>query len=83
MTEEVMAIITGVGIGMRDCNRPVLWFETNSGNKGASLQVFDWEKAKEIIRDYWVKDAHDLNGKPCWVEIDGAFMKYTKPCKIK
>ena len=50
MTEEVMAIIKEVGIGMRDVNEPILWWTANTGNKGCSLQIFDCVTLGDLIQ---------------------------------
>lgn len=78
-----MAIIQGVGVGLRDVGAPVLWWTVNTGDSGAALNVFDWEVAGEIIKAYGVREVHGLNGKPCWVEVGDGLMKYVEPCIIK
>ena len=82
MTEQ-MAIIQGVGIGLRDTNRPVLWWSVHTGNDGSALHVFDWETAAAIIKDYGVEEVHSLNGKPCWVEVSDNRITFLRSCIIE
>ena len=81
--KEQLAIIQGVGVGLRDTNQPVLWWSAHTGDAGSALHVFGWDEAADIIRDYGVREVHELNGKPCWVEIDAGNMTYKKACIIK
>ena len=82
MMSEQMAIIKGVGIGIRDVGRPVLWFEVNSMDGGGALQVFGWEEAAEIIKAYGIYEVHSLNGKPCRVEVGDGMMRYIGPVLV-
>ncbi len=79
---EQMAIIQGVGVGLRDTNHSVLWWSAHTGNAGSALHVFDWATAADIIKDYGVREVHELNGKPCWVEVEGGTMVYKRPCIV-
>ena len=86
MAEKTMAIMRGVGIGMRDCNEPVLWFAAHTSEGVASLQIFDWAQAKELIKAYGVHDVRNLEGKPCWIETEGRAggrAVWAGPCFIK
>jgi len=85
MTEakELMAIIQGVGVGLRDVGRPVLWWSVHTDKCGSALHVFDWDTAFDIIKSYGVREVHLLNGKPCWVEVDGNRMTYKRACIIE
>jgi len=76
--DEQLAIIRNVGIGMRDCSKPVLWFTAYTDEHSASLQVFDWDTAREIIEAAGVYDAHKLEGWPCWVEVKDAFVTFKR-----
>ena len=78
-----MAIIQGVGVGLRDVNNPVLWWTVHTSEGSAALHVFDWDTAYKIIKDYDVREVHELNGKPCWVEVDAGNMLYKEACIIK
>lgn len=81
MTEQ-LAIIKDVGIGMRDVGRPVLWWTVYVGDNAGALHVFDWEEANAIITAYGVENVQDLNGKPCWVEVDSNKITFKRACKI-
>lgn len=85
MTEsrEQMAIIQGVGVGLRDVGKPVLWWTVNTGDSGCALQVFNWEEAGEIIKAYGVREVHGLDGKPCWVEIANGCITFKRACIIR
>ncbi len=74
-----MAIISEVGVGLRDVGTPVLWFTVRIIGGGAALNVFTWEEAAEIIEAYSLDEVHSLNGKPCRVEVGDGRMKYSGP----
>lgn len=47
---EELAIVKGVGFGMRDCSNPVLWFGVETLH-GGSLQVFSMKESEQVIKD--------------------------------
>lgn len=69
-TREEMAVITGVGFGIRDTNRCILWFGVKMLH-GGSLQVLSAEEAIALIEGSEIRDIKDLEGKPCVCEIEG------------
>jgi len=69
MTEQ-MAIMRGVQIGMRDCDEPVLWFNSKLSEGTGALQVLSWSEAKLLIKDAGVYKVSDLEGRACLVESD-------------
>lgn len=71
-----LAIIKNVGIGMRDCSSPVLWFDVYAEEHCAALQVFDWDRARDIIQAAGVEDVSSLEGRPCWVQHEGNKMTF-------
>lgn len=77
MNEE-LATIKDVGIGMRDCNSPVLWFTVEMLH-GAALQVFQWEQAAQVIEEFGVYDARNLEGRACVVTVDKGHVIYKGP----
>ncbi len=81
MSEE-MAIITEVGVGIRDVGRPVLWFTATLMDGGGALQVFGWEQAAEIIKAYSLYEIRSLNGKPCRVEAGDGMIRYIGPALV-
>ncbi len=81
MNEE-MAIITEVGVGIRDVGRPVLWFTVTLMDGGGALQVFSWEQAAEIIKAYSLYEVRSLNGKPCRVKVGGGMITYIGPALV-
>jgi hypothetical protein len=79
---ETLAIISRVGYGLRDRSIPMLWFDTNMSEGSGALQVFFQPEADEVIKDHGVRDVQDLEGKPCWVEVDGRLVKYLRAAKM-
>lgn len=79
--QEEMAIIEGVGFGMRDAGRPILWFGIRMLS-GGSLQVLSVSEAVKMIEENDVRDIKDLNGKPCIVRVDGQIVKFVKLFKL-
>lgn len=80
MTEQ-LAIMREVGYGCRDVGYPVLWFSTYVRECRAALQVLGQEDATKLITDMQVHDVHDLEGKPCWVDVDGNRMVFLRAWK--
>jgi hypothetical protein len=71
--KEELGMIKDVNVGVRDTNRPILWFTVALLN-GDFLQVLTWVEAEALIRQSQVYSIKDLNGKPCVVECcDGLF----------
>ena len=73
---EQMAIIRDVGIGAGDRGIPCLWFSTYVTESSAALQVIDWTDAFELLKA--VDRVEQLNGKPCWVEVDGNMIRFLR-----
>ena len=80
MTEQV-AIIRDVGYGLRDVGRPCLWFTTYVSESGAALQVLLGEDAAAVLKDAGVYDVKELEGKPCYVEVDGGLITFKRVWK--
>jgi hypothetical protein len=78
MSDEMVGIIRNVGIGMRDCHAPVLWFDVYISEHSAALQVFSWGEASRIITESQVYDVKTLEGKPCWVSVEGTVGRIIK-----
>ena len=76
MTEAQMAIIKNVGIGMRDCREPVLWFDVYIADGLAALQILNWTEAKQLIADYSLYDVRNLEGKPCLAVKNNGLLRY-------
>jgi hypothetical protein len=66
---EQLAIIRDVRIGFHDYYGAGLSFTTYLTESSAASQTLGWDAAKALVET--VHDAHDLEGKPCWVEVDG------------
>ncbi len=66
MDDQELAVIQDVGIGMRDCRAPCLFFTVKMLHC-VSLQILNWESAAELIKTSKVYDVKELNGKMCVV----------------
>lgn len=75
MTKQ-LGIMSRVHIGCRDVGTPVLSFEVHISEGSGALQVLSWSEAFDVLKK--VTDIRDLEGKPCWVETDGSYMKFLK-----
>ena len=67
---EQLAIAKGVGVGVRDAGRPILWFEV-SMLYGGALLVFEWDEARQLIQDADAYDIKSLEGRACVVTSGG------------
>ncbi len=73
---EQLAIIKDIGIGCRDTSSPVLWFTVYVSEASAALTVLSWDDAYKVLGH--VREIRDLEGKPCWVEVDGNLVKFKR-----
>ena len=69
MSDKVVGIIRNVGIGNRDCGVPVLHFSVYVSECLAALQIINWDRANDIIKESKVYDVKDLEGRPCWCDV--------------
>lgn len=76
-----MAIIRRPQFGVGDRGTVALWFTVYVTDSTAALQVFDVDGAVQIITAYGVDDVAKLDGKPCWVEDNGATIRYVEACR--
>ena len=74
---EELATVKGVGFGMRDCNRPVLWFGVETLH-GGSLQVFNMKDAERVIQDAGCYDVKNLEGRSCVVETKNGVQAFAR-----
>lgn len=81
--EKQLAIIRQVECGVGDYGQAALWFSTFITESGAALQVFDWDQAREVIEAYGVRDVHQLEGKPCWVNASGSLIRWVGPAVFR
>ncbi len=77
-----LAIMKEVGFGCRDVGKPVLFFSTYINEYSAALQIISGDKALDIIEESGVYDIYKLEGKPCWVEINGNSVIFLSIAKI-
>ena len=82
MTEEKLAIMKNVGIGLRDTNTPMLWFNTFVSEGSTALQCLGWEDAFELIKAAGCTEVKHLEGKPCWVIDEGHTIRFLRIAKI-
>jgi hypothetical protein len=73
---EQLAIIRKPELGCRDTNAPVLSFEVYITEATAALQVLSWQDAHAVLSR--VRDIRDLEGKPCWVKVDGNMIRFQR-----
>ena len=73
---ERLAVIRGVRIGAHDYYGAGLTFSTYISEHVAAGQSLNWEDSKALVAT--VEDVHQLEGKPCWVEVDGNLIKFLR-----
>ena len=64
-----LAIIKGVGYGVRDRNHPMLWFEVSFLGGGA-LICLPQDQANRLIKEKMIYNIKDMEGKPCIVDVE-------------
>ena len=79
---EQLAIMKDVGYGLRDIGRPCLFFAAYISEGLCSLQVLLGDAADKVIKDAKGYDVKSLEGKPCWVEVDGNITTFIRVAKI-
>lgn len=79
--KEQLAIMRDVGYGCRDRGRPCLFF-TTSTDEFRALQVLEGPAADKVIADSGVWDVLALNGRACWVQMDGYLMRFLRVAKL-
>jgi hypothetical protein len=80
MSEE-LGIIRNPGYGMRDTNRPVLWFEVNTLS-GSSLQVMSQPQADEFLLATGVYDVRRLDGRVVVMELDNLMYRIVRVADV-
>lgn len=75
MSKQV-AIIRDVRIGAHDYYGAALSFTTYTSESTAASHSLTWEDAKALAAT--VDDVHQLDGKACWVEVDGQLIKFLR-----
>ena len=82
---ERLAIMKEVDIGMRDVNRPVLWFTVRMNDCLAALIVLSWEEAGKLLEDAGVYSVKNLEGQACYVDAGegwGDTVRFLRVAKI-
>ena len=70
-------MIKDVGIGVRDTNRPILWFDARTLS-GCALQVLEWDDAGKLIAEAGLSEVRYLEGKPCVVERINGLVQFKR-----
>jgi hypothetical protein len=73
---ERLAIIRDVRVGASDYGQPGISFTTYITESSAASQFLDWEEAGKVMAK--ISDVKELNGWPCWVEVDGNLIKFLR-----
>ena len=68
-SEPTLGVIYEPHFGVGDRGTVNLWFSVYVTESSAALQVFDVDEGAEILKAYGVRDAADLAGRPCWVDM--------------
>ena len=76
MAEKRLAIMKNVGFGNRDVGEPCLFFDAQFDEGRFALIIINSEEALDIIKMSGVYDVKHLNGRPCWVSIDGNIVEF-------
>lgn len=83
---EQLAIIRRPKLGASDRGTVALSFESYIADSAAALQVLWVEANEDDAKRAWqllgsVRDVAQLEGKPCWVDVDGGMIRYLRPAK--
>lgn len=63
----ITGIIRNVGIGKRDQNLPVLWFDVYISESTATTVVLSWDDAHDIVGRF--TDIRSMSNYPCWCDV--------------
>jgi hypothetical protein len=80
--EKTLAIMKGVGFGVRDTSRAMLWFTACTSEASASLQCIPAEQAVKLLENHGIANVRDLEGKPCWIKYDNGLIKFVDFARI-
>ncbi|HZT40567.1 MAG TPA: hypothetical protein VFA07_00175 [Chthonomonadaceae bacterium] len=75
---EVLAVIREVGYAFREREMPCLWFVTQPQEHAAVLQVLLGAAARDLLAEAGISDAHELEGRLCWVEADAIDSRFKR-----
>lgn len=77
--DKQLAVIKNFNIGVGDRGRPAIWFSTYISESTAALQVIEGQEAiYEFINNSRLTDITKIEGKTCWVEVDGSRIKFLR-----
>ena len=80
--EKQLAIIRGVGFGMRDCHVPTLWFSVHWDECLGALQCFQGQQLIDLVKVAGFYDIQRLEGQPCWILVEGNLVTFVGLAKI-
>lgn len=77
-----LAIIKDIHFGNRDVGQPCVWFTSMINEGTGALQVLMEEDLISFVKDSGCHKLEDLEGKPCWVDVDGSRILFEEVAKI-
>ena len=80
--EKKLAIMKNVGYGCRDVGKPCLFFDVYVSECIAALQILFGKDADKLLTDSRTYDVKQLEGKSCWVEVEGNTIKFKEIANI-
>jgi len=81
--QRTMAIISNVRFGVTDRDEVALTFDAMGSESSGSCPYLNAEQAIGFIKDYGVRDVHELSGKPVWMLSHGNLFIWVEPCVMK
>ena len=78
-----MAIIKDIDFGMRDCGSPVIWFSTYTSEGSGALQIISGDGISSFVQEAGCRSIRDLEGKPCWVDVDQCTIRFVRHWKAR
>lgn len=77
---EEIGIISEAGYGLRDRNRPFLYFTVET-LRGSALQCFFQPDADAILTAFGATDVPRLNGQACVVTVKDQMVRLVRPLR--
>ena len=78
MSEQLAVIKHAPKFGLRDIDRPVMWFEVWIDEGCAAMVCLHWDAAGKALKDANIVEAEHLAGRSCWVEIDNGIVRFKR-----
>lgn len=78
MSEQLAVIHRSPEFGVRDRDKPMMWF-TVWIDEGSAADIYvDWEYAGKALIDAEIYSTENLCGRCCWVEIKDGIVKFKR-----